>query len=78
MVDDQIAAAMEAKSGDKEFILSCDNQGGWFAAIGNKSQYVCIGEAISYTTDDADFYAEGDTAGEAMKNLLAAMGCENA
>lgn len=69
-IDILIAAIFTAKTGDSEFILSRDNVGGWFAAIGNKSEHICIGEAISYTTDDADFYAEGETARETLENLL--------
>lgn len=72
-IEDLIAFIMGAKFGDKEFILSRDNLGGWFAAIGNKSKSVCIGEAISYTTDDADFYVEGDGAYDTMVKLHAAV-----
>lgn len=73
MTMDPIDKIIAAKTGDGEFILSRDNLGGWFAAIGNKSEFICIGEAISYGTDAADFYAEGDTALVALENLLSAV-----
>ena len=73
MSDELLANIFAAKTGDSQFILSRDNLGGWFAAIGNKSQSICIGEAVSYGADEADFYAEGATAEQALENLLRKM-----
>jgi hypothetical protein len=73
MIDELIDRILAAKSGDKEFILSMDCQGQWFAAIGNKSEHVCIGEQLAYGEDGADFYAEGPSASGALDALLSKM-----
>lgn len=70
-MDDLVASIFAMKEGDQEFILSRDNLGGWFAAIGNKSQSAAIGEQLTYGDDGADFYAEGASAREAFENLSA-------
>lgn len=69
MIEELIDRIFAAKAGDKEFVLSTGWEC-WFAAIGNKSNCVAIGEAITYGEDQADFYAEGATAKEALEALL--------
>jgi hypothetical protein len=74
-----IAAILAHKTGDGEFILSGDPTGRWFAAAGNKSKNVCMGEQIAYGHEEGvDFYAEGASAREALERLyalVAAAGC---
>jgi hypothetical protein len=72
-MEDLINRIIAAKEGDKEFILSLDPMGRWFAAIGNKSEYVCIGEQLAYGDNGADFYAKGSSAAEALDALAAMM-----
>lgn len=55
MSDDLINRIVEAKEGDKEFILWRTEPKQWLAAIGNRSRCVPIGEAIAYGDAEADF-----------------------
>ncbi len=59
---------IEMKDGNREFVLSGSDES-WYAAIGNKSEHVSIGEAITYGDDNVDFVAEGKSALEALINL---------
>ena len=54
------ASLIELKNGDKEFLF-CGSGTTWLAAIGNKSQHVSLGEAITYSNDAADFSVEGSS-----------------
>jgi hypothetical protein len=73
MITDLVNRIIAAKAGDTEFILSnVRGRDCWFAAIGNDSEHVCLGEGISYSGSlGADFYAEGQTPEEALEALLA-------
>lgn len=75
-----IEKIVEAKTGDKSFLLANDDASGaeqkWIAAIGNKSRYVLIIENLAYHTPNeaADFHGTGDTPDAAIHALAAAMG----
>lgn len=56
--DDFFTSLVALKGGDKEFLF-CGSGTTWLAAIGNKSQHVSLGEAITYSNDAADFSVEG-------------------
>lgn len=56
------------KTGDFEFILSGQGSS-WFAAIGNKSEHVSLGEALMYGDGAADFLVEGASACEVLLKL---------
>ncbi len=72
-IDELIGILDRHKVGDKEFILSREADE-WVAAIGNKSEWICLGEAMSYGDDGAaDFHAKGPTAHAALFRLLAAV-----
>lgn len=68
---DLIARIIAAKEGNTEFLLTSWGEGKWQAAIGNRSNAVAIGEAITYGDDQVDFCAEGTTAEETLAALLA-------
>ncbi len=59
---------IEMKEGNREFVLSGSNES-WYAAIGNKSEHVSIGESITYGDDNVDYVAEGKSPLEALINL---------
>ena len=69
VLEENFFASLEAlKDGDKQFILSGSGNE-WFAAIGNMSAHVSIGEAITYSDDAADFIVTGSSAIEVLLNL---------
>lgn len=59
-----IACAVENKSGNKEFALFRFESGHWMAMLGNPSSFCLLGE------NDGEFDADGDTAEEAVKNII--------
>ncbi len=65
--NDFFTSLLALKDGNKEFVLTMDGE--WFAAIGNKSEHVSLGEAITYGDTAAEFSAEGATAHEVLLNL---------
>lgn len=65
-----IAQCLNAKSGDKAFLLTSEDGKGWVAAIGNRSAHVGIGEIIGYGDDGVDFVVEADNPVDAVKALL--------
>lgn len=73
MIDELLPRILAAKAGDAEFILARCPSGEWFAAIGNQSDHVALGEAITYGEKYADFYAEGGTASDALGALAVKM-----
>lgn len=56
------------KTGDTEFVLSGKGSS-WFAAIGNKSEHVSLGEAVTYDDSAADFLVEGASAHDVLLKL---------
>lgn len=75
LLEEMIRRCIAAKEGDRAFILTIEQwsdgtTGDWFAAIGNKSKHVGIGEIIGYD-DGVDFEAEGKTPMEAVEALYA-------
>lgn len=73
-INDIIASILSLKSGDKAFILCCENSNcespTWTAAVGNRSPHVCLGENLAYDSAGADFVAEAQTPEEALTLLL--------
>ena len=65
-----IAQIIAAKTGNKEFLLTGEDEE-WIAAIGNTSNYVAIGEGITYGDDGAEFIACAETPEAALEALLA-------
>lgn len=66
---DLISSIIMWKQGDKEFILSFDGSH-WWAAIGNKSTSMAIGEAVTHDSRFVEFYAEADNSTEALRELF--------
>jgi hypothetical protein len=62
-----IALAIERKQGDKEFALSFDGDGHWWAQIGNPSDFVSLGESVG------EFIGKGEAAELAVTALLAVL-----
>lgn len=65
---DLIQKAVSLKQGDTDFALFFHHGGGWTAMIGNTCKYVLIGES------DPEFSAHGDTAEQAVQDLITKLG----
>lgn len=59
---------LELKEGNREFVLSGSGDQ-WYAAIGNKSEHVSIGEAVTYGDDNVEFLVGGKSPLEVLINL---------
>lgn len=70
---DIIEKIIAAKPGNKEFVLGHRGSSDWYAAIGNKSSSMSIGECLSYGEDGVEFFANGQSSDDALCKLLAAI-----
>lgn len=71
-----ISKLLAAKQGDRELYISHNGnrqEDGWTIALGNRSKWLGLGEAMAYGDANADFIGEGMTLALAIEDMAKKM-----